>query len=793
MKRSIIILAILCIVCVSSVKADLSDSRFVRLPGTQYHDNTGTDEPLGDPDLTHWSNTNITWYYNVNDSDESVLDALSALGEAFTEWDNVSTATLSFSEGDSISVPDTAYDSYNVIFFTESPDEFDYGWGEDRPGDTFISTIGNVILDVDIVLDSDNYIWTADDETAVEEDDHCVMIQVIATHEIGHLLGLHHYADPNSSSIMNVSSSRSPKLCNEISNDLSPEDIFGVSFTCGGRIIDDYTLVLSEFAGSFNTKLNWDITVDSNKTLTIDGSSYEVLQMKENKGITVNGTLSIGSGITITKAAESNWDGIVVNSGGTIEITEGDATISYATTGIKLNAGGTIDNGTSPNYNKVKISNCTTGLHVYNTSPYLTKYEFDNNSTSGLYAQSISSAMTLWNCTMKNNAYGVYINDADMEMYHCRLDNNNSNNSIEIFGSGGSLGLGDGSESGHNYIFPKSGYKAIEGLDFTSTISAIYNYWGTDSPTGSLFNTDGTVTYSPYLSGADTTSYYFGAKPVMTVIPQYHLARTYERDGFPNKAYDAYRNAVAELDDEVIKRRSIKKMIYLTGQIGKDYSDVLSVIDREMTEASPEYGAILDYLNTDVRFLEGDHAGAVDELTRKANSYRGTWMECEMLTFAAVIAGDYLGNKEQARTLADQAAAINPGYGALDVAYDAAGMKYHPNEHTDAFADGSGAIEKPATPPEDPLADETIEPSVSITPNPANPATTIHYTLPASARVTLSVYSVTGQIVATLVDRPMTAGRHSVVFDGSNLASGVYFYRLETPGFAKTGKMLLVK
>jgi hypothetical protein len=54
-------------------------------------------------------------------------------------------------------------------------------------------------------------------------------------------------------------------------------------------------------------------------------------------------------------------------------------------------------------------------------------------------------------------------------------------------------------------------------------------------------------------------------------------------------------------------------------------------------------------------------------------------------------------------------------------------------------------------------------------------------------------YSVNGQKVATLVDRNMPAGRHSVVFDGSSLATGVYFYRLETPGFAKSGKMLLVK
>ena len=87
----------------------------------------------------------------------------------------------------------------------------------------------------------------------------------------------------------------------------------------------------------------------------------------------------------------------------------------------------------------------------------------------------------------------------------------------------------------------------------------------------------------------------------------------------------------------------------------------------------------------------------------------------------------------------------------------------------------------------------TDQNDVTVTLNPFNPATTLDYSIAETSRVTLTIYSVTGQKVATLVDGVMPAGRHSVVFDGSNLASGVYFYRLESPGFAKTGKMLLVK
>ena len=65
--------------------------------------------------------------------------------------------------------------------------------------------------------------------------------------------------------------------------------------------------------------------------------------------------------------------------------------------------------------------------------------------------------------------------------------------------------------------------------------------------------------------------------------------------------------------------------------------------------------------------------------------------------------------------------------------------------------------------------------------------------LKTPGQVRLSVYSITGQKIATLVDEMMDAGTHSARFDGSSLASGIYFYRFESPGFKYNGKMLLVK
>ena len=78
-------------------------------------------------------------------------------------------------------------------------------------------------------------------------------------------------------------------------------------------------------------------------------------------------------------------------------------------------------------------------------------------------------------------------------------------------------------------------------------------------------------------------------------------------------------------------------------------------------------------------------------------------------------------------------------------------------------------------------------------PNPFNPATTIQYELGTTADVTLTVYDVLGREVMTLVDGRQVAGQHRVTFDGATLASGVYFYRLETPVGRQVRKMILVK
>ncbi|HTS00230.1 MAG TPA: 5'-nucleotidase C-terminal domain-containing protein [Bacteroidota bacterium] len=78
-------------------------------------------------------------------------------------------------------------------------------------------------------------------------------------------------------------------------------------------------------------------------------------------------------------------------------------------------------------------------------------------------------------------------------------------------------------------------------------------------------------------------------------------------------------------------------------------------------------------------------------------------------------------------------------------------------------------------------------------PNPFNPSTTISYALPVRSQVSLSVFNALGQVARVLVSGMEEAGVHEVRFDGTGLASGIYFYRLQAGSYVETRKLTLLK
>lgn len=78
-------------------------------------------------------------------------------------------------------------------------------------------------------------------------------------------------------------------------------------------------------------------------------------------------------------------------------------------------------------------------------------------------------------------------------------------------------------------------------------------------------------------------------------------------------------------------------------------------------------------------------------------------------------------------------------------------------------------------------------------PNPFNPTTNIRFGLPEAADVTLEVYNMLGQRVDVLVNENRSSGYHNITFDGSNLSSGVYIYRIQAGNYVETRKLTLIK
>lgn len=94
--------------------------------------------------------------------------------------------------------------------------------------------------------------------------------------------------------------------------------------------------------------------------------------------------------------------------------------------------------------------------------------------------------------------------------------------------------------------------------------------------------------------------------------------------------------------------------------------------------------------------------------------------------------------------------------------------------------------------PVDPDTPQTVELNQNY-PNPFNPVTNIEYQVPEQSDVLLTVYDVLGRQVAVLVNEEQSAGSYTVSFDGSQLSSGMYIYRLEAGSTAITKQMMLVK
>jgi hypothetical protein len=96
----------------------------------------------------------------------------------------------------------------------------------------------------------------------------------------------------------------------------------------------------------------------------------------------------------------------------------------------------------------------------------------------------------------------------------------------------------------------------------------------------------------------------------------------------------------------------------------------------------------------------------------------------------------------------------------------------------------------------DPVFDTSVLQSITLSqnyPNPFNPITKIEFVLPKSSEVSLRIYNILGEEVATLLSASLLSGSHQVEWDATGLSSGIYLYRLDAEGEVRTRKLILMK
>jgi hypothetical protein len=155
----------------------------------------------------------------------------------------------------------------------------------------------------------------------------------------------------------------------------------------------------------------------------------------------------------------------------------------------------------------------------------------------------------------------------------------------------------------------------------------------------------------------------------------------------------------------------------------------------------------------------------------------------------------YLSSDSELISIVEAYPAVESQYGGFEIPESSGDSIYFriiDSESQDFFLDSPGyeitisvGIEE-----QNKLGEFTLDQNY---PNPFNPKTQINFSLARDQHVTVEVFDINGRAIAKLIDKPMQVGEYRIGFDASGLSSGVYLYKLTTPSFTETKKMLLIK
>lgn len=366
----------------------------------------------------------------------------------------------------------------------------------------------------------------------------------------------------------------------------------------------------------------------------------------------------------------------------------------------------------------------------------------------------------------------------------------NSDIGIEAkYSSSVNAGIPTNTSADYNDISNNLSYDALAA--YNTTIAANRNWWGEDPPNNSEINwyyNDSSVEYNNWLSSDPTspnkaivnTEQTDGGTPNLPTNTQKKMkalwnARVSLSNGDYDEALDSYRNVLENAEKVSIKKKALAGIGYVYRDTGNEVAkDLLKDKSKKSGVIKPIALQMLTYgslANNDVE--DGLWASNNLLLAYNGTPFEKTGAEGKM-TFLVLNrdynkANDFLSQYKQKFGSDERVRQLQSVLSAKAV------VDFDSN-----VSDNS-----------DNSKNKTLE--THAFPNPFNPSTHINYVLPEKGFVRIDIYNISGQRVARLQNGIQQAGKHTVKFNGTGLASGVYLYRLKLANKSITKKILMIK
>ena len=499
-------------------------------------------------------------------------------------------------------------------------------------------------------------------------------------------------------------------------------------------------------------------------------------------------TLSFAPGYTLIVNGTLNAAG---NSSNNITFTRSGSSGSWG--GIQFNS------GSSGNLDYCSIQNAGNGIYCYNSSPTIKHSTIDNNSGTGLYLNYYSSPVLVGNNFRFNSSYGIRCesysspNLTDNGYPGSNVIRNNSSGGVlaSYYSNPNLLGY----MTYGNSVFDNTGYEIAASSN--CTINARKVFWGT-GPTfsatgGSSIDTTGALPNNTNggrnIVADNSSSLSNQAISLKVVADDLSLALDKQKDKKYDEAILLFLEVFKNNKGVLLGKYALSKIEECYTQAGKkDYLDYSKrEIKPQLKEGSETYVEALE-LETHQMVNLGLYKEAIGNLQTILKKYNlNSEIDKNTLFTLGAVYSLYYGDKENANKYFDELKRKYSGDEMLENIERILSVGMIAPEYL---------AQAPVATPEIAINGEkevVAEEFVSNYPNPFNPTTKISFRLKESGKVSLKVYDVLGKEVANLADGVFETGKHEATFNGSNLASGIYFYRLVTPNGTITKKMMLMK